>query len=79
MYEGHSYIREKNVLTSINQQHHQLFFFYSEEAMRDEKDAERLIDFCLLRAEGDTTSCSGSHSGGSLRYSTPQAPLTELC
>lgn len=47
--------------------------------MRDEKDAERLIDFCLLRAEGDTTSCSGSHSGGSLRYSTPQAPLTELC
>lgn len=54
------------------------FSFFSEKARRDDRDAEWLIDFSLLRAEGNTTSCSGRNSGGNLYYSTSQDPLTAL-
>ena len=58
----------ETVLTSVNQG----FFSFSsaEKAGRDERDAERLIDFCVLWAESDTTSCSGRNTGGRLYYST---------
>lgn len=55
------------------------FFFFWESKERWERCSEKLIDLCLLRAEGDTTSCSGRHRGGRLYYSTSQAPPTENC
>lgn len=50
--------KEKKKTQSINSFISFFFNIYSEEARRDERDAERLNNFCLLRAGGDTTSCS---------------------